>query len=120
MSIDKYIEFNFSTIAPNTLLNSAIALIAQNQAENKLACLLIVVANKVIGILTQSDVVRLVATQTNLATTTVEQVMTQPVLTILRSQCHNLYTVWSFCQQHSISYLPIEEGGAINRDNWYS
>ncbi len=110
MSIDKYIEFNFSTIAPNTLLNSAIALIAQNQAENKLGCLLIVVANKLIGILTQSDVVRLVASQTNLATTTVEQVMTQPVLTILRSQCHNLYTVWSFCQQHSISYLPIEEG----------
>lgn len=110
MSIDKCIEFNFSTIAPNTLLNSAIALIAQNQAENKLGCLLIVVANKLIGILTPSDVVRLVATQTSLATTTVEQVMTQPVLTRLRSQCHNLDTVWSFCQQHSISYLPIKEG----------
>ncbi|MEN9871200.1 MAG: hypothetical protein RLZZ171_2192, partial [Cyanobacteriota bacterium] len=105
--IDKYIESHPLTIAPNTLLKDAVVLLAQQQAKNKPRCLLIVAANKLIGILTQSDVVRLVATETDLATTTVEQVMTQPVLTMLRSQCYDLSSAQLFFQQHLISYLPI-------------
>jgi PAS domain S-box-containing protein len=106
-SIDKYIELHPVTIAPDTTLQDAVALIAQIQAEKKPSCLLIVAEGQLVGILTQSDIIRLVATETNLATTTVEMVMTQPVLTRLRSQCHDLPSVWSFLQQHSISYLPI-------------
>ncbi|MFM2315281.1 MAG: hypothetical protein RLZZ04_4557, partial [Cyanobacteriota bacterium] len=107
MSIDRYIELNFVTIAPNTVLKRAVALIAQQQAENKPNCLLIVTAQELVGILTQSDIVRLVAAETDLASTTVEMVMTQPVLTMLRSQCHNLSAAWSFLQQHKLSYIPI-------------
>ena len=70
---------------------------------------------KLVGILTQSDVVRLVlkdtashiATGTNLAMTTVGMVMTQLVQTILRSQCSSISSVWSYLQQHSIDHLPI-------------
>jgi PAS domain S-box-containing protein len=107
VSIDRYIELNFVTIAPNTVLKRAVALIAQQQAENKPNCLLIVTAQELVGILTQSDIVRLVAAETDLASTTVEMVMTQPVLTMLRSQCHNLSAAWSFLQQHKLSYIPI-------------
>jgi PAS domain S-box-containing protein len=105
--IDKYIESHPLTIAPNTLLKDAVVLLAQQQAKNKPRCLLIVAANKLIGILTQSDIVRLVATETDLATTTAEKVMTQPVLTMLRSQCCDLSSAQLFFQQHLISYLPI-------------
>ena len=104
MSIDKFIDFNPLTTAPDTLLKSAVALMAQKQSKPN--CLFIVSANKPIGILTPSDVVRLVATQIDL-TTTIERVMTQPVLTRLRSRCHSLDLVRSFFQKYSVSYLPI-------------
>ena len=105
MSIDKFINFNPLTTAPDTLLKSAVALMAQNQSKPN--CLFIVSANKPIGILTPSDVVRLVATQIDL-TTTIDKVMTQPVLTRLRSRLrHSLDLVRSFFQQYSVSYLPI-------------
>ncbi|MEY2855799.1 MAG: hypothetical protein RLZZ74_108 [Cyanobacteriota bacterium] len=110
MSIDRYIEFNPITIAPNASLKDAIALIAQQQGSNKPSCLLIVVEQQLVGILTQNDVIRLVATETDLANTMVDMVMTQPVLTMVRSQCHDLSSVWSFLQQHAISYLPILHG----------
>ena len=107
MSIDKYIDFNPLTIAADTLLKDAIVLLAQNKSIQGADCLLIFAANKLVGILTQSDVVRLVSVATNLATTTVEMVMTQPVFTRLRSQCDSLDSVQSFFQQHLVSYLPI-------------
>ena len=116
MSIDKFINFNPLTTAPNILLKSAVALMAQNQLKNEPGCLFIVSDNRPIGILTQSDIVKLVATEIDLATTTVDKVMTQPVLTKLRSTfsrvCQeqsqsSLDLVRSFFQQYSVDYLPI-------------
>ena len=80
-------------------------------SPSKANCLLIVAADKLVGILTQSDVVRLVATGIDLATTTVEMVMTQPVCTILRSQCRSISSVWLYFRQHTIDYLPILDDG---------
>ncbi|NJL52042.1 MAG: CBS domain-containing protein [Hydrococcus sp. SU_1_0] len=110
MSIDRYLELNPVIIAPNASLKDAVALIAQQQAKNKPSCLLIVLEEQLVGILTQNDVIRLVATDTDLANTTVEMAMTQPVLTMLRAQCHNPTLVWSFLQEHTISHLPIVQG----------
>ena len=92
---------------------------AQKKSQNKANCLLIVAANKPIGILTQSDVVRLVATGTDLAIA-IAEVMTQPVLSLQKSQCHSLDSARSFFQQHSVSYLPLLNGdrqlvGVIDR-----
>ncbi len=102
MCVDKYIEFNPVTIAPNTLLCEAIALFAQKQLD----CILVIEV-ELIGILTKGDVLGAISTGIDLETTTVDAVMTQPVLTITRSQCQDIQLVWSFLQQHSIGYLPI-------------
>lgn len=107
VDIDQYIDFNPLTTASNTLLKEAVALMAEKRAANGTNCLLILAAGQLAGILTQSDVLRLVAGETNLANTTVAMVMTQPVLTMWRSQCLDLKQVWEFFQQHSVSYLPI-------------
>ncbi len=107
MCIDKFLEYNPLVVAPETLLSDAIASMNQNQQRNLPDCILVVAAERLIGIITKGDVVRLVATGVNLATTTVDRVMTQPVITMARSQCRNLQSVWSFLQEHSISYLPI-------------
>ena len=103
VNINKYIDFNPPIIAPDTILQDAVAKLAENTGNY----LLIAADRKLGGILTQSDVVKLVASGTNLTDTTIEDVMTQPVLTIMRSQCHDLTLVRSFFQQHSVNYLPI-------------
>ena len=119
MYIDRYIDLNPLTITPNTLLEDAVRSIAQSKSAKGSGCLLIVADRKLLGILTQGDVVRSIATGTNFATTTVAKVMTQEVLTRLRSQCRDLDAVRSFFQQHSVSYLPLLNGdreliGVIN------
>ena len=107
MCIDKFIEYNPLIVTPGTLLSDAISLMSQKQQTSVPNCALVVVAKQIRGILTTSDVVRLVATGVNLATTTIEKVMTQPVITLPRSQCQDIQSVWSFQQQHSVNYIPI-------------
>jgi PAS domain S-box-containing protein len=103
--IEQAIQLNPLTVTPETLLSEAIALI--NLDNDLPACVLVVATTKLVGILTARDVVRLVATGVDLATTTVETVMTQPVITLVRSQCHNQASVLALLQQHKISYLPV-------------
>lgn len=107
MIIEKYIDFTPLTIAPDALLKNIVTLIAQRQVDKKVSCLLVVKADKLVGIITQSDLVRLVAIETNLVTTTIDMVMTQPVKTMLRSQCQTIDSVLSFLRQNSIKNLPI-------------
>ncbi|MDJ0531716.1 MAG: PAS domain S-box protein [Xenococcaceae cyanobacterium MO_207.B15] len=101
------IKHNPLIVAPHTLLSEAIAMMTPSQPSSLSDCVLVVAASGLIGIITKSDVVRLVATGVDLATTTVEEVMSQPVMTLERSQCQNIELVWSFMQQHSVSYVPV-------------
>ena len=101
-NLEQLIEYKPIAIAPDTLLIEAIALMS-----NGSGCVLIVIDKKPIGILTKGDVVRFVANKVNLATTTVDTVMTQPVLSITRSRLCNIEVVWSFLQKNQVSYIPI-------------
>ncbi len=107
MCIDKFIEHNPLVVTSETLLADAISLMNQKQQADVPNCVLVVAAEQLRGILTQSDVIRLVATGVNLATTTIGAVMTQPVITLKRSQCTDIKSVGSFLRQHSVSYVPI-------------
>ncbi len=102
MFIDKCIEPNPVTVAPNTLLKKAIALFAQPEIDY-----ILVVETKLVGILTKGDVLRAISTEIEMETATVAKAMTQPVIARLRSQCQNIQSVWSLLQQHSIKHLPI-------------
>ena len=104
--IDNFIEHNPLMVTPETLLSNAISLLGKKQ-HGVPNCVLVVATGKLIGILTKSDVVRLVATGVNLATTTIDAVMTQPAIALKREQCQNIQSIWSFFQQHSLSYVPI-------------
>ena len=107
MCIEQFIEKNPLIVAPETLLSDAIGLINQKQQNNSPDCALVVVAQRVIGILTKGDVVKLVATGVDLTNTRVDSVMTEPVITLRLSQSQNFQSVWEFLQQHSVSYVPI-------------
>ncbi len=102
MYIDQFLEFNPVTVAPDTLLKSAIALFGQQQLDY-----ILIVNTELSGILTKGDVLRAISSEIDLETTTIDVVMTQPVITMAYQQCQEIQFIWSFFQQHSISYLPI-------------
>ncbi|MEO1004267.1 MAG: PAS domain S-box protein [Cyanobacteria bacterium J06638_38] len=125
MCIDQYLESNPVTIAPNTLLQEAIALLGQPQIDY-----LLVIATlaskptkaKLSGILTKGDLLRAISNNIEPQSTTVEQIMSQPVKSLTELQCQDPQVVWSYLQEHKIKYLPILSQkdqllGVINSQN---
>ncbi|AFZ20057.1 GAF domain-containing protein [Allocoleopsis franciscana] len=64
-------------------------------------------ANRLVGILTAQDLVRLTASQVNLREIKIADVMTPSVVTLTLSDSCNLFTVISLFHQHQISHLPV-------------
>lgn len=113
MSNNRFIKHDPLTVAPDTLLSEAIALMNQQQADT-LNCVLVVAAGKLTGILTSQDVVRAIAKGYDL-TATVDVAMSRSVITIAKSQIDNVDLLWALMQKHSINYLPIlgDEGEVL-------
>jgi PAS domain S-box-containing protein len=121
MSIDQIIESNPLIIAPETTLKDAIALLSKPK-NSWSDCALVVIEQKLIGIITAKDILRLVAQEVELAAITAGEVMTTPVITRDVYQCQSLQAVLQTLQQHSISCLPLLDEnqklvGVINSDN---
>ena len=90
--------------SPQTLLSDAVAAMNRDCHFNYA---LVVAELTVLGIFTQKDLIRSVANNVDLSATTIERVMTQPVLSLKRSQCENIGFVWSWLRQHGLEYVPI-------------
>jgi PAS domain S-box-containing protein len=104
---DRFIEHNPLVVKSNTVLLDAISLMNRQQQSGFADCVLVVETGKLSGILTKNDLVRLLVTEVDLAVVTVAEVMSQPVITVKKSQSSNLELIWSLFQKHSISYLPV-------------
>ncbi|WP_103667347.1 PAS domain-containing protein [Pseudanabaena sp. BC1403] len=81
-------------------------------AKVQASCVLVVEEEKVLGIFTEHDVVRLIAQSRSLETLTMQEVMTSPVLTIQETECADLSSLMKMMQQQHIRHLPI-----LNDDN---
>ncbi len=95
-----------------------------NKGKEAHSCVLIVDDPQLVGIFTKSDLLRLVASQVDLSAVTMGEVMTQPVVTLQKSQSDNLSSVLSYMQQHSVSHLPVldeqqQVSGIITQKNIY-
>ncbi|NER78320.1 MAG: CBS domain-containing protein, partial [Leptolyngbya sp. SIO1D8] len=75
--------------------------------EARSSCVLVVADEKVVGILTERDIVRLCAQQQRLDDLEIHQVMTQPVITLRESELTDLFFAINLLQQHQIRHLPI-------------
>lgn len=75
--------------------------------KERLSCALVVDGPQLLGILTQRDVVKLVAAKQAFAQLTVADVMTSPVVTLRATDCRNIFTILEFMQRHHIRHLPI-------------
>ncbi|PZO09706.1 MAG: hypothetical protein DCF25_21450 [Leptolyngbya foveolarum] len=79
------------------------------------ACALIVLEDKLLGIFTERDLVRLVVKNADLHTTPISAAMTQPVRVLKHSEARDIFKVLSIMQQHRIRQIPmVEENGLLS------
>ncbi|BBC22389.1 GAF domain-containing protein [Pseudanabaena sp. ABRG5-3] len=79
----------------------------QFQQEARSSCVLVLEDEKVIGVMTERDVVRLSAQQQNLNHLLVSEVMAQPVITLRESDLTDLFLAINLLQQYHIRHLPL-------------
>ena len=120
-----------SAIIPNPLVVSAdatameaIALMssgrsqcdAENHSDNhrqqflqeaRSSCVLVLEDEKLIGIVTERDVVRLSAQQQDLNRLLVREVMTHPVVTLRESDLTDMFLAVNLLQQNHVNHLPL-------------
>lgn len=102
------------TVCPEIPLPKAIALMSQRGLgmEPDLTTinhsyLIILEAERIAGIFTRRDAVRLTAAGTNLEGVTVGEVMTKEVITLAESEYQDIFAVLSLFRQYRIRHLPI-------------
>jgi PAS domain S-box-containing protein len=119
-SIDRYPL----TATPETLLADAIALISQTRnacplsnaqplaeskemAKTSLGCVLVIENDRLVGLLSERDVVNLTAAEFCWQGVQVAEVMTRNFLVLKASEFVDVFTALNLFCQHSIDYLPI-------------
>ncbi|WP_375503298.1 PAS domain S-box protein, partial [uncultured Nostoc sp.] len=113
------------TINPDSFVVEAILLMNQGRASNYApknlnfsldsnpvnqpltGCVLVLEGVNLLGIFTEEDVVRLIASGMDLSTVTIAQVMTQPVVTLRQSDSQDIFIALSLLRQHQTHYLPV-------------
>ncbi len=70
-------------------------------------CVLVVEEGYLLGIFTEKDVVKLIASGIDLSTVTMAQVMRQPVATLRESDSQDIFIALSLLRQHQIRHLPV-------------
>jgi PAS domain S-box-containing protein len=71
------------------------------------SAVLVLADNLLVGIFTERDLVKLTASQTDLHTVTIGDVMTTDPQTLVLSENHTVMTALGIFQQHQIRHLPI-------------
>ncbi|MEH2250539.1 PAS domain S-box protein [Nostoc sp.] len=88
-----------------TSLNSSLDLNPESQPLT--GCILVTEAKNLLGIFTEKDVVKLIASGIDLSTMTIAEVMTQPVVTLRQSDSQDIFIALSLLRQHQTHYLPV-------------
>ncbi|NES06045.1 MAG: diguanylate cyclase [Okeania sp. SIO2F4] len=134
MSINKNLLSNFTievamdpsplTVTPDISLAEAIYRLSQpknndvkvnlpresNQGidiKSRSSCLLVVENHQLLGILTERDIVRLIASKVQFEQIKISDVMTDKLITISDSEIEDIYTVINYFQQYKIRHLPV-------------
>ena len=118
------------TITPETSLTKAIALMSQVRGSGCLlpsqdkslelfphnkacsSCALVMEETKLVGILTERDIVKLTAAEVEFDLVKVAQVMTHPVITLLQANFKDVFAALFLFRRYQIRHLPI-----VDKDN---
>lgn len=88
-------------------LNQAIAAMVDQAKASSQSCLLITKAEKLVGILTERDLVRLSLSAKTAEESLVRDVMSSPVITLDEDNFTDIFTAYSLMRRHRIRHLPI-------------
>ena len=98
-------------LLPDTGVSSASATpLAQSFSPNNTphqSAVLVLVNDRLVGIFTERDLVKLTASQCSLQYVKVGEVMTTELQTLVLSDCHTVMSALTIFQQHQIRHLPI-------------
>lgn len=100
------------TVESSTRLQQVVELMGQSQQEMAVSCAVVVEESKVLGILTESDIVRLIAKGVSLAELTAADGMTQPVVTVPQTELHDPIATFTLLRQQQLHHLPIVDHNA--------
>ena len=79
-------------------------------ANPEASCILAVYRQKVIGIATRSDLMRVIAAQADWPKLRLSKVITRPVMTVSATEPKTLTSLLQQLEQHRISHLPVVDG----------
>lgn len=123
------------TINADSYLVDAVALMSRKRLNNsnlqsnssifhpqENSCLLVVEETKLLGIITEKDIVRMIAADINFSQVKVHEVMTRQLVTLTESQPLDIVTALSLLNRHDIRHLPVidEQGhllGIVTKSN---
>lgn len=124
-ALDQALDLLSIIVAPHTPLPEAICQMGQTSirghrpateetdlqhpslAEPHTSCVLVLDDSQLVGILTQRDIVRLIAEHRSLAELTVEDVMSQQVITLKAGDNLDIFSVLNLMRHHQIRHLPM-------------
>lgn len=125
INVQNAIIANFPVVTPETLLIDA--LIVMNKTNKNqctledlkpkdktsspysvsTGCVLVIQDEKLIGILTERDTVKLAVKGNSLERTKVEEVMTQPVISLPYKEFGDLFAAYNIMRRYQIRHLPL-------------
>jgi CBS domain-containing protein len=122
--LEKAIDRHPLMVPPSTSLIEAIALLGKTpfqkqtttnelelsksgEKEVRTSCVLVIEGQKLLGILTERDIVRLTAQKIDFATVTVADVMIHPIITLSQRSVQDIFAVLFLFRRYHIRHLPI-------------
>ncbi|QLE40102.1 PAS domain S-box protein [Nostoc sp. C052] len=125
LSLNHVINRSPLTISPDSFVVEAIVLMSQERCSNYApsnlnvsldlnpanqpltSCILVIEGADLLGIFTEKDVLRLIASEIDLSTVTMAEVMVQPVFTLRKSDSQDIFIALSLLNQYRICHLPV-------------
>ncbi|MEH1824977.1 MAG: PAS domain S-box protein [Nostoc sp.] len=125
LSLNHVINRSPLTISPDSFVVEAIVLMSQERCSNYVpsnlnvsldlnpanqpltSCILVIEGADLLGIFTEEDVLRLIASEIDLSTVTMAEVMVQPVFTLRKSDSQDIFIALSLLNQYRICHLPV-------------
>ncbi len=117
-SLGKSLFESHLTVTPDTLVSDVVRLLSMQECacchcsmsksvRQRQGCVLIVEDSRLVGIFTESDAVKLMASQVDFTTIQIASVMQRQVITLTQTDSTNISTALSLLRDHDISYLPV-------------
>jgi diguanylate cyclase (GGDEF)-like protein len=97
------IQTTFLTLPPSALIQQAIKIMS----EAKESCVLIIENQKLLGIFTERDIVRITANNKLVKNQILAEVMTKKIITIPVSETKDIFTLSKLFSKNKIRHLPV-------------